>query len=294
MDEVQKVLQEGLSKNFASVHVSIVECPDLTSAPFNLSAPGLCGNAKLVDIGGPPFLFPYAQRDKVYSFRHIADMCDSKEPFMLGAGAGPAHVLGVNSEMMNTIKLEPNGKSVNRGYVAKIDKITNACQLQPMPCDEFNLMGNFLVCDGLPGQVFEVKASTRIGEEDFSRCLKNSLKRYYGEKPVALGGVFLIEQGKANIHIMSDFSESPITSEEQVNQWLKFFEMGSTLVCLGELVSHDPGYDLRDEHFHCFNDQGEGGHYHYDTTPQSVQYRGYFVMAHDVYRIDQPAHKLVW
>ena len=33
------------------------------------------------------------------------------------------------------------------------------------------------------------------------------------------------------------------------------------------------GYDLRDEHFHGFNEQGEGGHYHWDTTPDTVHYR---------------------
>ena len=48
------------------------------------------------------------------------------------------------------------------------------------------------------------------------------------------------------------------------------------------------GFDLRDEHFHCFSMHGQGGHYHWNTTPDEVEYRGYFVLADNVYRIDQP------
>lgn len=48
------------------------------------------------------------------------------------------------------------------------------------------------------------------------------------------------------------------------------------------------GLDLRVEHTHCFSHHGEGGHYYIDTTPDSVEYLGYFVPAEFVYRIDRP------
>lgn len=32
--------------------------------------------------------------------------------------------------------------------------------------------------------------------------IRKTLNGYYGNKPVALGGVFLVEKGKANLHIM--------------------------------------------------------------------------------------------
>lgn len=51
-------------------------------------------------------------------------------------------------------------------------------------------------------QVLEVKASCRTGEENLMSCLRKALQSRYGEKPVALGGVFLVEKGKANLHIM--------------------------------------------------------------------------------------------
>ena len=36
---------------------------------------GLCGNARLADIGGPPFLFPMVQRDKVSTNQTISYIC---------------------------------------------------------------------------------------------------------------------------------------------------------------------------------------------------------------------------
>lgn len=52
--------------------------------------------------------------------------------------------------------------------------------------------------------------------------------------------------------------------------------------------SHMQGYDLRVEHTHCFSDHGEGGHYHYDTTPHEVEYLAYYTLAEKLYRIDRP------
>lgn len=48
------------------------------------------------------------------------------------------------------------------------------------------------------------------------------------------------------------------------------------------------GLDLRVEHTHCFSHHGEGGHYYIDTTPDTVEYLGYFMAAEFVYRIDRP------
>lgn len=46
--------------------------------------------------------------------------------------------------------------------------------------------------------------------------------------------------------------------------------------------------DLRVQHFHSFSHHGEAGHYHYDVTPDIVEYEGYFTVANEIYRIDKP------
>ena len=70
-----------------------------------------------------------------------------------------------------------------------------------------------------------------------------------------------------------------------MNQWLKFYEMKAPLTVLSVMVSRDPGLDLRVEHSHGWGEDGvQGGHYHYDTTPEVVQYTGYYNLAFNCYR----------
>jgi len=51
-------------------------------------------------------------------------------------------------------------------------------------------------------QVLKVTASKRTGDENFVTCMRHALARNYGDRPVGLGGVFVIEKGKAKIHVM--------------------------------------------------------------------------------------------
>lgn len=290
IQEVATVLQDGLEKNFESVEVSVVNCPDLTKKPFHLAAKGLCGSPRIADVGGPPFLLPLPQRDKLYDLGEIAKLVELPGAFMVGAGAGPWKLVGVNSELIANAQVSTDGSKAVccNSHTAIVSPDDGSCVLGQLDSLNFNLMGNFLCSEGKPGKVIEIKASKRTGEENFMSACRKILLNHYKTKPVALGGVFLIEKGKANLHIMPDFSCDPLNNETDVNNWLKFYEMDATLICLGELVSFDPDLDLRVEHFHCFSEHGHGGHYHYDTTPDEVSYRAYFSIAEVLYRIDQP------
>jgi len=57
---------------------------------------------------------------------------------------------------------------------------------------------------------------------------------------LALGGVIVIENGKVKVHVMPDFSKTPLNSETDLNNWLNFFEVSTPLVGVGFLVSNDP------------------------------------------------------
>ncbi|XP_028278018.1 ester hydrolase C11orf54 homolog [Parambassis ranga] len=144
-------------------------------------------------------------------------------------------------------------------------------------------------------QVIEVRAKKRTGSHSLVTALRTTLEGHYPDKSLALGGTFIIQKGKAKIHIMPrEFSVCPLNTNDDVNNWLKHFEVSAPLICQSVLVSRDPGLDLRVEHTHCFSHHGEGGHYYIDTTPDSVEYLGYFVPAEFVYRIDRPkeTHKV--
>ena len=56
---------------------------------------------------------------------------------------------------------------------------------------------------------------------------------------LGMGGLFLIKRGKVHQHVMRDFSKTPIHTEEELNQWLKFFEMPATLNAVGTLITHE-------------------------------------------------------
>ncbi|XP_029468543.1 ester hydrolase C11orf54 homolog isoform X3 [Rhinatrema bivittatum] len=244
LPELAEVLQIGLKKNYADVQVSVVECPDLTQEPFRFPVKGICGKARIADVGGVPYLVPLARLDKIYNINAVAKEIELPGAFILGAGAVSHRTLGENAELILSVQAAYGDKAaVNGSYVARISPAGGGCVLEKYSdrytdCD-FGLLSNLYASRGEPG------------------------------KP-------------------PEFSTCPLNTDEDVNLWLKFFEMRAPLICQSVFVSRDPGFDLRLEHTHCFSHHGEGGHYHTDTTPETVRYLGYFHPAELLYRIDRP------
>lgn len=52
-----------------------------------------------------------------------------------------------------------------------------------------------------------------------------------------MGGTFLLKEGQAKQHVMPDFSKRPLTSGEDFNDWLKFYNMSAPLIAVGTLVT---------------------------------------------------------
>ncbi|XP_029468542.1 ester hydrolase C11orf54 homolog isoform X2 [Rhinatrema bivittatum] len=255
LPELAEVLQIGLKKNYADVQVSVVECPDLTQEPFRFPVKGICGKARIADVGGVPYLVPLARLDKIYNINAVAKEIELPGAFILGAGAVSHRTLGENAELILSVQAAYGDKAaVNGSYVARISPAGGGCVLEKYSdrytdCD-FGLLSNLYASRGEPGKVIQVSASRRTGKENFVSCMRKTLESHYGDKPVGMGGTFIIQEGKAKLHIM--------------------------------------GFDLRLEHTHCFSHHGEGGHYHTDTTPETVRYLGYFHPAELLYRIDRP------
>nr|XP_015223292.1 PREDICTED: ester hydrolase C11orf54 homolog isoform X1 [Lepisosteus oculatus] len=294
LEELSEVLQNGLKENFADVHVSVVECPDLSQDPFRFPAKGICGKPRITDVGGVPYLIPVAQLDKVYDMDTVAKEVELPGAFILGAGATSSKSVGMNAELIPLVRTENDGMSaVNGSYYASINPVDDKCLLEKYS-DKFKdfgfgLLANLYACEGKSGKVIEVKASRRTGAISLVTSMRKTLEIHYNDKYIAMGGTFVIQKGKAKTHVMPrEFSACPLRTGEEVNKWLKHFEMSAPLICQSVLVSQDPGLDLRLEHTHCFSHHGEGGHYYTDTTPDTVEYLGYFLPAEFVYRIDRP------
>lgn len=286
LQQVSEVLQCGLSSYFREVSCSVVPCPPLNEAPFHLASSGLSGSPRICDVGGVPYLVPIARPEKIYNFEEVAKLAGVPRGFMVGAGAGPHHVVGTNSELMPNIKCG----GPNETHFAKIGP-DGGCVMEKVPhgSKECCLMANIFLSEGKPGDVLKISLKGRTGKENLTTSIRNVLLKAFGpDKPVGLGGVFLIKKGKVKLHVMPDFSKVPLKSDEDVENWLKFFEFSAPLICLSVMSSCDPGWDLRIDHTHCFSTHGVGGHYHDDTTPEEVEYEAYFNVAEHLVRIDQP------
>jgi hypothetical protein len=231
---------------------------------------------------------------------------------MLGAGAGPFHIVGQNSELMPNFAYgaaagEEGSHGVrNRTHYAKIKPDDSVCCAHiPEDSTAFAFMCNLFCSDGQPGLCLHVIARSRTGPLNFTETIQKALKASFGDQLISLGGVFLIKRGTAKLHVMPDFPSEPFRSREDVNKWLRYFDMDFTdnehgpLVCLSVFHSgEDGGLALRMEHTHCFTVSGggetettKGGHYHYDLDDikEEIEYEGWFNVAEYLYRVDQPS-----
>ncbi|KAF1926873.1 ester hydrolase-like protein C11orf54 [Didymella exigua CBS 183.55] len=288
LHELVDAIKTKMVQNFKSASVTVEECPDLREAPYSLACTGLSGSPRIADVGGQPNLAPTPNFTKKYDLLNIAKLMEMPENqgAMLGAAAGPFHVVGMNSELMPNLAWWSD-KLVNETHCARV-RDDGSALCEKLDSQDCALMANLFGSAGLPGDVLHITASSRKGSLNFTEVIRKALKDAYGTRTISLGGVFVISRGKAKLHVMPDFSPTPLITDEQKQKWLKFYNMKAPLVCLSVLHSYDPGFDLRIEHTHCFSHHGEGGHYHYDTTPDDVQYEAWFNVAETLYRIDRP------
>lgn len=299
LDEVCKVVAAGLKSNFATVQVEVVDCPNLTQDPFHLAGQGLNGTPTLLELGGPPYLLPLVDYTKLYDLVSCSERAlnfTKKEFLAIGAGAGPYPLVDTNCEGMYNLKVHANGHVLSESHLARVTPDRKRVILEKIPNTETRcaLLGNIFLSEGKPGKVLKVKCKKRTGDKDFIASIRTTLEKHYGERTVGMGGVFLLKNGKAKQHVMSPFSETPINTDEEVNTWLNFFDMSATLIAVGTLVTNECDLDLRLQHFHSFSRHGEGGHYHIDTTPDTVEYEGYFNLGEKIVRVDKPVntHKM--
>lgn len=291
LEEVAQLFKKYLPSNFAEVNVEVVDSPDLTQRPFLLAGKGLNGNPKLIEFGGVPYLLPLGNRDKVYDLKDIAKLAEADPTLLIGAGAGPHPYIGSNCEGIINLLLD-NGTVDQQTRISKVNGPDEHMVVQVLPNNETRvaLLGNLFSSEAKPGKVIKVHVKKRTGQKNFIEALRNSIEEHYNkDQLVGIGGVFLLAQGKVKQHVMRDFSKTPLEDDDALNNWLKFYEMSAPLVAVGTFSSNDGGdLDLRVQHFHSFSTHGEAGHYHYDTTPETAEYLGYFNVAQELVRIDKP------
>ncbi|KAG4078333.1 hypothetical protein HA402_013043 [Bradysia odoriphaga] len=293
LEELKSVLENALKKNFDFVSVEVVDSPNLTEEPFNLASPGISGDPLIFEYGNDDYLLPLVDRTKVYDLIPIVRRISSyneKTFFACGAGAGPFDWLQQNSEGIYNLMVHQNGSVTNENHVVRT--VGDGIEVLRVPNNETRaaLLGNIFLTEGNAGKVLKVVSRNRTGPENFISAMRKGLTDYYtDEQVVGLGGAFVMKTGSAFVHVMDEFSETPIHTTQELNNWLTFHEIQGPLIALGDFVSQETDFKLRLQHFHCYSKHNHGGHYHYDTTRDIVEYEGYFNVVNRIIIVDKNA-----
>merc|ERR1740117_1616127 len=274
------MVKKALSGTFNEVTTRVVACPDLRH--WGLVQEGLGQKRHLADVGGVPFVNDPQYHNYYYDLPEVCAKAGIPDGYAMGAGAGAKSYCGVNAELMPTI-CTGTGENATR-YC-----IVGEMVLKRYHHDKFALLANLLVSDGKPSDVIEVRVKVRKGDKNFITAMREGLAEQVGDKHVGLAGVFTVVNGKCKGHVMPDFKKTVMVEGPEVMEWLQFYEIDPGMTMQSVLITGDPTGDslnLRLDHTHFYNDKlGQGGHYHYDTTPDDVEYFGYFVPAEAIYRI---------
>ena len=302
LEELAPFVREGLRANYAGVEVEVTECPDLQR--LGCASPGICGSTVLLEVGGEPYAHNPGYRHVTFDMAEMASDCGQADGSIFGAGmAFPGVLDGHCGEVIATLQ----ASGVNRSRVARVGP-QQECIVEPYASTRHSGLSNLFLSEGRPGPVLKVSVERRTGSErSFTQALRKSLQAHpeiggdgalAGARQVGLGGVFVIEAGQIRSHVMPDYEciahrYYDTEAEEVVAEFLQFYEhMGPDLLCFAVCWTGDPTggrLHLREsgEHTHFFHmgDLSQAGHYHYDVSPDTIRYAGYFNVAAELVRI---------
>ena len=291
---ITDAIQSGLAKHYASVDVSLVDCPDLRK--IGASASGMCGSTKLVEFGGEPYAHNLKYRGTHFDIIDVLAACDMPTASIFGAGMAHA---GINNghcgEMISNVLA---GKD-NLSRVARVGA-ERQCVVEPYSSLVCGPIANLFVNDGQAGDVIRIDVTTRIGDQiSLTQAIRDSLRPITNDNDhIGMGGIFEVRDGRVRSHVMPDydcieFDYYDTTQEVVVRDFLQFYEhMGPDLLCFCTLWTGDPtdgDLNLRSSgehtHFYHVDDNAQqAGHYHGDVSPEIIHYVGYFNLADKIMR----------
>uniref|UniRef100_A0A0G4FHT6 DUF1907 domain-containing protein n=1 Tax=Chromera velia CCMP2878 TaxID=1169474 RepID=A0A0G4FHT6_9ALVE len=311
LTEVKEVLSRSLPAFFEEVEVEVTPCPDLRESPYlssfqGLSSPG-DGNV-ILDVGGVDNLLPRPNKKKLYDLSDLVRQAVEKlgltshPTCLVGAGAGPCHVYGMNSELICNTCITGSSTSKVALMIPQEETGKEKHEVKDDVSNKSSVLLNVMLTEGKPGEVLRIRLRGRAGKDergkDVPQCIADCLKAHYGEsRPVSLGGLLVLKKGRARLHCMPDFSKEPIRTPEGVDEWLRWMEGEAPMRFMFVATSADPGMDLRLVHTHGWGEAGGrryGGHYHNDTTPEAVEYEMVCMTAGAIARLDRVTQTPNW
>ena len=298
LNKISEALQSGLSNNYKVVEVSIVDCPNLRD--WDCPSEGISGNQKIIDVGGEPYMHDPKLIGAEFDYEEISKMIGSEKSYALGAGSGAMSCLdGHCGELViNENLITDESKSI----IARVGK-NKECIAEKYTARKHGGLGNVFYTDGVRGKVIKIKIKGRSGEQgSLTQAMRKALSDNLlikNNDHMALAGVFRILKGKIRSHVQPDYKDikHEYYDPEQmkcVKDFLQFYEpVGPELQGYCVLWTGDPtggNLNLRESgehtHFHSYTKENIAGHYHFDVTPDEIEYEGYFNTAAEVHRVN--------
>jgi hypothetical protein len=298
LDKISDALQSGLSSNYKVVEVSIVDCPNLRD--WDCPSEGISGNQKIIDVGGEPYMHDPKFIGAEFDYEEISKMIGSEKSYALGAGSGAMSCLdGHCGELVINENLTTDE---SKSIIARVGK-NKECIAEKYTDRKHGGLGNVFYTDGVRGKVIKIKIKGRSGEQgSLTQAMRKALSDNLKIKDnghIALAGVFRILNGKIRSHVQPDYKDikHEYYDPEQmkcVKDFLQFYEpVGPELQGYCVLWTGDPtggNLNLRESgehtHFHSYTKENVAGHYHFDVTPEEIEYEGYFNTAEEVHRVN--------
>ena len=298
LEDIASALKKGLSENFKTVEVEVEDCPNLRD--WDCPSEGISGNQKIIDVGGEPYMHDPKLIGAEFDYEEISKMIGSEKSYALGAGSGAMSCLdGHCGELViNENLITDESKSI----IARVGK-NKECIAEKYTARKHGGLGNVFYTDGIRGKVIKIKIKGRSGEQgSLTQAMRKALSDHLKIKDndhIALAGVFRILNGKIRSHVQPDYKDikHEYYDPEQmkcVKDFLQFYEpVGPELQGYCVLWTGDPtggNLNLRESgehtHFHSYTKENVAGHYHFDVTPEEIEYEGYFNTAEEVHRVN--------
>ena len=298
LDKISEALQSGLKKNYHQVEVSVQDCPNLKE--WGCPAEGISGNERIIDVGGEPYMHDPKHLGAEFDYEEISKKIGSEKSYALGAGSGAMSCLdGHCGELViNENLITSESKSI----IARVGT-NKECIAEKYTARKHGGLGNVYYTDGVKGKVIKIKIKGRSGDQGslpqaMRKALSDNLPIKDNEH-IALAGVFRILNGKIKSHVQPDYADIKheyydAKQMKCIKDFLQFYEpVGPELQGYSILWTGDPtggNLDLRESgehtHFHSYTKENVAGHYHFDVTPNDIEYEGYFNIAKEVHRVN--------
>ena len=298
LEEISKALETGLSKNYHSVKVEVVDCPNLRN--WNCPSEGISGNQKIIDVGGEPYMHDPRYIGTEFDYEKISKRIGSEKSYAFGAGSGAMSCLeGHCGELVINENLI-SGES--KSLIARVGE-DKSCIVEEYRDKKHGGLGNIYYNDGVRGKVIKMNIKKRKGDQgSLPQSIRTALLENLSLKNnnhLALAGVFRVLNGKIRSHVQPDYKDIKHEYYDAnlmkcTKDFLQFYEpVGPKLQCYSVLWTGDPTggkLNLRESgehtHFHSYENKNDAGHYHFDVTPEDIVYEGYFNTAQEVHRVN--------